>query len=112
MTSTTTPASAAKASAQRRQAKDTASGGPLPKFPRKLHTDAQVLAAVKWTIRSLAREDIAPDTARALVDALEKLMKLKRTVQTYDTKDEDAELLELVETRMKDLDQEEKEVSL
>ena len=95
---TTSPASAAKAARTRRQAKDAA--GPEPRFPRKLHTDAQVLAAVKWTIRSLAREDIAPDTARALVDALEKLMKLKRTVQTYDTRDEDAELLALVEKRM------------
>lgn len=96
---TTSPAAAAKAAKQRRrQAQEAA--GPEPRFPRKLHTDAQVLAAVKWTIRSLAREELAPDTARALVDALEKLMRLKRTVQSYDSRDEDAELLELAEKRM------------
>lgn len=97
---TTSPASAARMAKERQQTKDAT--GPEPRFPKKLHTDAQVLAAVKWTIRSLAREEIAPDTARALVDSLEKLSKMKRVLKSFDDddRDEDAELLALVDKRM------------
>ena len=93
----TSPATAAKQSAQRRQAIEVKAS----RWPRKMDSPRQLENWIKKAIRLLAEGEIPVDVALGVITGIEKLTKYKARSQSYDdTRSEDAELLALVEKRM------------
>jgi hypothetical protein len=45
-------------------------------YPRKLRSEAQILAAMRWSVRQLCLGTISPARGRAIVAALETLHRL------------------------------------